>query len=79
MFLYLFYAHILCVCVYAFVGRWLVEKFPQEALVPYASETNKLYAGEQVKKEYMPYSGENVLHMYVSKFDLFKGRKSCFR
>lgn len=43
------------------VGRWLVEHFPDEALQPYTDKST--YVG--LPPQYMPYTGENILHMTI--------------
>ena len=43
------------------IGRWLVSNFPDQALRPY---TNKSTYTE-LPPEYMPYTGETILHMCI--------------
>ncbi len=43
------------------IGRWIVRNFPDEALLPYSACSTFT----ELPAKYMPYYGENVLHMCI--------------
>lgn len=52
------------------IGHYLVETYPQLALQPYSGEIPKeLEYLEDAKPEWMPYTGENILHIVIVRRD----------
>lgn len=45
------------------IGRWMVEHFPDEALKAYSVESTFEY----LPAEYMPYVGQNILHLTIMR------------
>ena len=45
------------------IGHWLVESYPELALVPYLDKLPNEMKG--YPSSYMPYTGENILHMVI--------------
>ena len=43
------------------IGRWLVSNFPDQALRPYTNKSTYT----KLPPEYMPYTGETILHMCI--------------
>mmetsp|Transcript_6116 Transcript_6116/g.8528 ORF Transcript_6116/g.8528 Transcript_6116/m.8528 type:complete len:1586 (-) Transcript_6116:145-4902(-) len=66
------------------LGHWLVERFPELALMPYGDKLPLELKNKGYSKDMMPYTGENILHMVIVRrnyeevrwlLDFFKDHK----
>ena len=58
------------------MGRWLVEHYPHQAILPFENNSDDYlldnYKLENMPSEKMPYSGENILHVAIVHKNLGK-------
>ena len=54
----------------------MVESYPDIALEPFSDDSSNFFEkmGQEIEKEDMPYTGENILHMAIVRKDMSEVR-----